>query len=84
MDDSSLDLDPDGLLQVARGIGDLAQRLLSVEAPSGEEALMSWIDELPRIGLELHEVERLLRELARSAAAADDELAARFVQQGEA
>ncbi|WBB68832.1 hypothetical protein [Micromonospora sp. WMMD812] len=84
MDDSSLDLDPDGLLQVARGVGDLAHRLLSVGVPTDEEALLSWADELPRIGTELHQVEELLREVARSVTATDDELAARLARHGDA
>jgi hypothetical protein len=85
VDDSSLDLDPDGLLQVARGIGDLAHRLLAVDPPPGaEETLLSWADELPRIAAELTEVEDLLREVARSVAATDDELAVRFARYGDA
>ncbi|PWR10822.1 hypothetical protein DKT68_08100 [Micromonospora acroterricola] len=86
MDDGSLDLDPDGLLQVARGIGDLVDLLLSVEplVGSGEESLVSWADELPRIGAELRQIEELLREVTRSVTATDDELATRLAQHGDA
>ncbi|MCG5436663.1 hypothetical protein [Micromonospora foliorum] len=87
MSSGSLDMDPEGLLHVALDIDTIAHHLRAVEPLVADEnppaPVVEWIDELPRITEELHQVADVIRTVVGSVSATDDEMASRLARRGD-
>ncbi|MCX5070223.1 hypothetical protein OOJ91_30690 [Micromonospora lupini] len=86
MSDGSLDLDPEGLRQVAFDVDTVAHRLGAVESPADENPpapIVAWLDELPRLAGELHQFADVIRTVAGSVSVTEGEIWARFARSGD-
>ncbi|CCH17114.1 hypothetical protein [Micromonospora lupini] len=87
MSDGSLDMDPEALLHIAFGVDTVAHRLGAVEPPAVDEnppaSIVAWLDELPRLAGELHQVADVIRTVAGSVSVTEGEIWARFARGGD-